>query len=281
MIVEITPQNLQETILNNSSSKGIVIYIYNPNDPNAEQFTNTLTATVGTESTVTIAKVDITNPELQGLAYQLQISELPALAVVANGRVTNMLQGDDAIKSYKTLIDPLMPQKDEILYKEALDNFNDKNYNGALTKIDEAIEINPLPLYKATKADVYVKQNKFEEAENIINSLTMQDKLDITDYVNSLISAIALGKKSLDDSPIEELKQKVNADPNNFDLKIELAMQYNKINQKNEALDCLYEILKKDLNYKDAKKTYLEIIATMGANADSSKYRRKLYSLMY
>ena len=44
----------------------------------------------------------------------------------------------------------------------------------------------------------------------------------------------------------------------------------------------LFEILKQDLNFGEAKKLYLDILATLPKGEPlASSYRRKLYSLLY
>ena len=58
-------------------------------------------------------------------------------------------------------------------------------------------------------------------------------------------------------------------------------MQYSQAGRQEEALALLFTILKRDLAFGDAKKTYLDILTTMGSNPAAQGYRRKLYSLLY
>ncbi|MGL4777355.1 MAG: tetratricopeptide repeat protein, partial [Aeromonas veronii] len=69
--------------------------------------------------------------------------------------------------------------------------------------------------------------------------------------------------------------------PDDFALTQELAVQYNQAGRQEEALGLLLEILKRDLAFGDARKTYLDILATMGSTPAAQSYRRKLYSLLY
>ncbi|MGL4507618.1 MAG: tetratricopeptide repeat protein, partial [Aeromonas sobria] len=69
--------------------------------------------------------------------------------------------------------------------------------------------------------------------------------------------------------------------PDDFALTQELAVQYHQAGRQEEALSLLLEILKRDLAFGDARKTYLDILATMGSTAAAQNYRRKLYSLLY
>ena len=61
----------------------------------------------------------------------------------------------------------------------------------------------------------------------------------------------------------------------------ELAVLYSQVGRQEEALALLFTILKRDLAFGDAKKIYLDVLATMGAHPAAQSYRRKLYSLLY
>ena len=65
-------------------------------------------------------------------------------------------------------------------------------------------------------------------------------------------------------------------------LQQQLAVQYHQVQRSAEALALLFEILKQDLNFGEAKKLYLDILATLPKGEPlASSYRRKLYSLLY
>ncbi len=59
-------------------------------------------------------------------------------------------------------------------------------------------------------------------------------------------------------------------------------MQLQQAHKSQEALSLLFEVVKKDLGFGDARKTMLDMINAL-ADGDplKSTYRRKLYSLLY
>ncbi|MFE8730595.1 tetratricopeptide repeat protein, partial [Aeromonas hydrophila] len=84
------------------------------------------------------------------------------------------------------------------------------------------------------------------------------------------------------DSPeLRALEARHAENPDDFALAQELAVQYNQAGRQEEALGLLLVILKRDLAFGDARKTYLDILATMGSTPVAQNYRRKLYSLLY
>ena len=68
------------------------------------------------------------------------------------------------------------------------------------------------------------------------------------------------------------------------EIALKLAVQLHQANRNEEALDLLFNILKKDLSAEngEVKQQFLSILSAIG-NADpiTNKYRRLLYSLLY
>ena len=90
-----------------------------------------------------------------------------------------------------------------------------------------------------------------------------------------------LAQQASDSPEIRALENQLAAEPENKQLKQELAIQYSQAGRKQEALDLLFTILQQELSFGDARKTYQDILATMGADPLVSKYRKKLYTLLY
>lgn len=83
---------------------------------------------------------------------------------------------------------------------------------------------------------------------------------------------------------IQQLEQKLAANPSDANIAFELAVQYSQVNRNEEALALLLDILRRDLNFADgsAKKTMMDILAALGqGNPIAANYRRQLYSLLY
>lgn len=279
MIVEINRTNVQSTIVDGSVGRYVIVYSFDPEDAKTSALTSSLSVQIGDSESITLAKVNLR--ETPELSRMLPISALPSLIVIRDGKMVDSLEGDEAYTGADTFVKKFQPKEDELLYRDAADSLKNEKLDTAMEKIQAAIAMNDIALYRLTRAEILIKQSKLEDAEAIIGNLSMQEQLDNDDYYKTLLSTLSLAKQAVADSPIEDLKKQAEADPDNLELKIELAVQYNKLNQKTEALDQLYTVLRKDLNYGEAKKTYLDILETMGSSATVSGYRRKLYTLMY
>lgn len=82
MIVDITPQNFHAELIDASLKKPVVIYFHAPQMPECQAMTPLVEALVGQANPgVTLAKVDMNDPQLQPLASQLACVRYPPGAV--------------------------------------------------------------------------------------------------------------------------------------------------------------------------------------------------------
>ncbi|MFM7967965.1 4'-phosphopantetheinyl transferase superfamily protein [Aeromonas sp. A-5] len=87
MIVDITPQNFHAELIDASMKKPVVIYFHAPQMPECQGMTPLVESLVGpANEQVTLAKVDMNDPQLQPLASQLGLRALPALVLFHQGR---------------------------------------------------------------------------------------------------------------------------------------------------------------------------------------------------
>ena len=99
-----------------------------------------------------------------------------------------------------------------------------------------------------------------------------------------LIAKLELHKQAGNSPEIQQLEEKLAANPTDANITFELAVQYSQVNRNEEALALLLNILRNDLNFADgnAKKTMMDILAALGqGNPIAGTYRRQLYSLLY
>ena len=94
----------------------------------------------------------------------------------------------------------------------------------------------------------------------------------------------ASGREAARSPEIEALEQQLAVDPDNLDLRHQLALQYTNSGQFREAMEQLIGILRLDLNHADGatKKLLLDTIFSLGKGDPlAAEYQRKLYSLLY
>lgn len=90
MIIDINPQNFHAELIDASMKKPVVIYFHAPQMPECQGMTPLVETLVGPANpAVTLAKVDMNDPQLQPLASQLGLRALPALVLFHQGARTN------------------------------------------------------------------------------------------------------------------------------------------------------------------------------------------------
>ena len=116
----------------------------------------------------------------------------------------------------------------------------------------------------------------------ILDSATMEDQLH--PQYKELMSRLELMLEAADTPAIQELQSKLELDPENLELKQELAIQYSQVERIEEALQTILEVLQKDKNFKEgaARKAMLDILSSLGSGDPlAAKYQRKLFTLLY
>mgnify|MGYP002625119066 CR=1 FL=1 len=269
MITDITRSNIQDVqkiLIEGSQDRNVIIFMYDSDEPKSEGLKAKLSLLAGNDSATSLVNVNLR--ETPELAQMLPVRDLPSLMVIRSGKLLGSLEGPGAYEPDE-FVKKFLPKEDELLHSEARKLLEEGNLEGALDRVDRALASSgkdPVQ-YRLTRADVLIRLNRLDEAEGILQAMTMEDQLGGGDYYNTLQSTLSLARQALADSPVEELKKRLE--------------QYNSLNQKTDALDLLLRVLRKDVSHQDAKKTYLDILETMGSSPVASAYRRKLYTLMY
>lgn len=282
MIVDINPQNFQTALIDASMKKPVVIYFHAPQMPECQGMTPLVESLVGPANPqVTLARVDMNDPQLQPLASQLGLRALPALVLFHQGRPDEqaILEGAQDEATLRHYFAAFAPKEEELLFEQAQQALADGQADVAYAHLTKAHQLAPerhdisLWLIQAE-----LDLNLLDEAQERLGKIPMiaQD-----DHYQTLSSRLALALQAADSPELRALEARYEQDPDNFTLTQELAVQYNQAGRQEEALALLFTILKRDLAFGDAKKTYLDILTTMGAHPAAQSYRRKLYSLLY
>ena len=83
---------------------------------------------------------------------------------------------------------------------------------------------------------------------------------------------------------MEALEQRLRENPDDLDVRHQLAVQYIDAGQFKEGMEHFLEILRKDLDHGDGatKRLLLDTITSLGKGDPlAAEYQRKMYSLLY
>jgi len=280
MIVTITPENFRTELLDASRQKTIAVFFYADQLPECQPMGQQLEQLIGLANPmVTLARVDVADPQLQSLAVQLGLQALPAVVIFKNGQPADALMGPQDPAAVENMLAKYLPKEDDTLFAEGQQLLQNGDAGAAYAVLKKAQQLAP-QRYEITTAlaDACVKSARLDEAQILLESIpnVYQDSA-----YQQVKSALDLAQQASDSPEIRALEAQLALEPENTQLKQDLAIQYSQAGRKQEALDMLFAILSRDLNFGEARKTYLDILATMGSDPLVSKYRKKLYTLLY
>ncbi|KKD58560.1 hypothetical protein RN22_20500 [Grimontia sp. AD028] len=277
-IVELNEQNFQQ-ILEGSVETPVLIHFWAQMSPESTEIVPALEK-LAHEYAGAFTLALLNCEQQQMLASQFGVRALPTIALFSNGQPVDGIAGPQTEDTVREMLVRHLPSQDEMTFKQALALIAEGNHAEALPLL-KSVEaaLGETGAHKLALAECYVEAQQFDEAEELLGKVLMQDQ---DAQYKALMAKVELHKQAADTPEIRELQAAFEADPDNKDLAFELAIQFSQVNRQEEALELLLGILRKDMNFGDAKKTMMDILAALGqGNEIASRYRRQLYSLLY
>lgn len=280
MITTLTPENLRSELIEASQLKTVAVYFYADALAECQGIGGQLEQFIGADNPqLNLLRADMADPQMQGLAMQMGLQALPALVLFQQGRPVDALMGPEQFATLQDWLAPYLPKEEDLLLTQARQALADNASAHALTLLQQARQLQPQRAdINKLYADVCIQLNRLSEARQVLETILMVDQDG--DY-QRLMASLQLAEQASQSPELVALEQKLAQEPDNVQLRQDLAIQYSQAGRQQEALDLLLPVLRLDLNAGDAKKTYLDILATMDGDPAASRYRRQLYSLMY
>ena len=215
------------------------------------------------------------------IVQHFEIKSVPTVYMFVNGQGVDGFAGEQTSAFINDFINKHLPDPAMALLGDAQTLFAQGNLDEAKSTILQAQKLNETDnQIKLALAQIYLALGDFENAKPILAEIPMADQNMI---YHSLISELELAEQSSQTPEITALEADLLNAQDKLPIQYQLSIQYHHVKRYQEALNLLYNLLSKDLGYEngDAKKTMLDILATIDDAALVSEYRRKLYSLLY
>ncbi|MEQ9744990.1 co-chaperone YbbN [Pectobacterium actinidiae] len=227
-----------------------------------------------------LAKVDCDAE--QRVAAQFGLRSIPTVYLFKDGQPLDGFQGPQPEEAIRELLKRALPKEEELKVAQAQQLIQEDKLPEAMQLLKDAWQLSQQRSdIGLMLAEVQIQIKRSEDAETVLATIPLQDR--DTRY-HSLVAQIELLKQAADTPEIQHLQQQLNADPQNADLAVQLALQLHQVGRNEEALELLMGFLKKDLAVANgsARKTLMDIMAALGTgDALAARYRRQLYSLLY
>ena len=237
-----------------------------------------------------IKLVKIDTEKNQELSQQLQIQSLPTVYAFYEGQPIDGFSGampENEVKKFiNKVIDASGGNKIEELQKAIEDAevlFNEEDFESALNAFSYLLsaEANNAKII-AGYGKSLLKLERNEEVKELLEGLE-EDMLNDKNII-SLIALSKLEKNNKTAGAPEEYIEEVNINPNNHELRFKLAEAYLASNLRQEGIEQLLIIVKKDRKWEDdkARKKIIELLDAFGEDDPiTSETRLKLSSIIF
>lgn len=277
-IKPVTIENVRE-VLEQSFTQLVLFYFYSERSPACLNLGPVLQRVAQSYPDVlTLAVVDC--DQEQQLAAHFGVRSVPTVLFIKEGQPVDGFAGEEPEQAILQRLSAFLPKPEDQLLQQAQPLLEQQNWTEAYPLLKQANELAAERVdIRLQLALVQVELGQLEAAEKALSTVLMADQ---DAMYQSVKARLELAQQAADSPEIKALEQALAADPHNKELQQQLAVQYHQVQRSAEALALLYEILKQDLNFGEAKKLYLDMLATLPKGEPLvSSYRRKLYSLLY
>ncbi|MBC3767712.1 thioredoxin family protein [Neptunicella marina] len=278
-IVDITLDNFQQVMLEDSQHKLILVEFWQAGVEPCEQMAPLL-ANLAAEYAQSVILARVNCDEQQQVVMQFGVRSLPTVMLVKNGQPIDGAVGPQSEADLRELLCKHLPKPEELLLEQASATMEQGDLEQAAQLAKQAYDINSehAPI-KLLLADIYIQLGHIEPAKALLSTITMVDQ---DHNYQRLLGLIELAEQAADTPEIQALQQQLQSSPDNNEIKIQLAVQLQQAKRNEEALSLLFDVLKQDLNFGEARKFALDIINGLPAGDPlAGAYRRKIYSLLY
>lgn len=278
-IVNVTLENFQQVLLEGSKEKLVVIDFWADWCEPCKQLMPVLDK-LASEFSEHIVLAKINCDEQQELAGQFGVRNLPTVALMKDGQPVDGFAGVQPESQIRELIQKHLPKPQEEWFAQGVALADQQQWAQAYPLLKQAFEVeSENPTYLLMLANCAIELGKLAEAEELLAAVTMVNQ---DGAYQQVVAKLDLAKQASESPEIKALQDLLEKEPESNDVKLKLAIALHQANRAEEALELIFAILKQDLAFSDAKKVFLDIIANLPDGDElASKYRRKLYALLY
>lgn len=278
-IINVTPENFQQVILQDSQTHIVMVEFWAEGHEPSDLLAPVL-ANIANRFSGNLIHARVNVQQQQEIASQFGIQGLPTVILVKEGQPLDGFAGPQTEEQIIALFEKHLPKAEDNLYQQASELVIAGDYQQAYPLLKQANELNAERAdIKLLLADCQVELGQIKPAKAILDTIGLVDQDAL---YKSILGKIELAEQAVDSPEIKALQAQLEAEPESLDIKVNLAVQLHQANQTDEALELIMSVLYTDLNFGEAKKLTLDMInALPDGDPLKSKYRRKIYSLLY
>lgn len=280
-MIAINLENFQQVVLEESKSKLVLIAFWAEQVPESIQLRDALATKVQPFSEqMLMASLDCQSQ--QQIAQQFAIQGLPTAILVKDGQPLDGISGPQTDESIATFLDKHLPKAQDILLAQAQAALSENKLAEAQSAINQAYQLDAERAdIKLVLIDVDIQTGNTDEAQGLLETIMMVDQ---DSYYQALVAKLELANQAANSPEIQALEAQLASQPDDIEVKHQLAAQYSQVNRHEEALTLLFRLVQSgDVETKEkSKELFLDVLKALpDGDAIAAKFRRKLYTLMY
>ncbi len=290
VIIEVITENFMTDVIEKSKETPVIVDFWAPWCEPCKQLTPVIEKIVREKNgNVILAKMNI--DESPEVAQQLKIQSIPAVMAFNEGQPVDGFIGVQPEKNITEFINKISSLKNSSAIEENIiagkKYINDGDIETASLVFSEILKIEPENISaKSMLARCLLRNNQIDEAENIINNLPTSAESN-QDFI-SVRSEVEIFKNAKN-NPIsneqeDELRGDIDKNPNNQQLKLDLAKLLLAKGENENAINELLKIIEFDPKWNDgeARKQLIEIFNILGnENILVTEGRKKLSTMLF
>jgi len=286
LIKDTTTATFRQDVIAESMNRPVLVDFWAPWCGPCKQLTPVLEKVVqAAAGAVVLVKMNI--DEHPSIAGQLGIQSIPAVIAFDKGRPVDGFMGAVPESQVRELVDrlagPAGPSPIDAALAEAVGLVEQGDLAGASELYAAVLEQEPENLTAlAGLAKLQLDAGEIENAKRLL-AMVPADKAD-DPALTSLRAALELAEQAASLGDLAGLQTAIEANPDDHQARFDLALGLAARNQREQAVDHLIEIRKRDRTWNDdaARKQLLQFFEAWGVmDADTIRGRRKLSALLF
>ncbi len=280
-MIAINLENFQQVILEESKSRLVLVAFWAEQIPESVALRDALAQRVQPfDEQMLMASLDCQSQ--QQIAQQFSIQGLPTAILVKDGQPLDGISGPQTDETISAFLDKHLPKAQDLLLAQAQKALTENKLAEAQNAINQAYELDPERAdIKLVLIDVNIQTGNTDEAQGLLETIMMVDQ---DSYYQALLAKHELATQAANSPEIQALEAQLASNPNDVEIKHQLAAQYSQVNRHEEALTILFRLVQSgDADTKEkSKELFVDVLKALpDGDAIASKFRRKLYTLMY
>ncbi len=218
----------------------------------------------------------------QMIAQQFGVRSLPTVMVMQDGQPVDGFAGAQPEGAVREMLKKYLPSPWEGLLRKAAEHLQAGEASEAIAILRPAYEDSGRQHEVAMAyALALIEGMRLDEASALLDGVKMADQDAAYEQCRAQLE---IRREAAESPEMAALEEQLAGDPDNLDLRAQLALHYTAAGRYREGLENLFAVLQQQLDHGNGstRKTLLDTIASMGKGDPlAAEYQRKLYSLLY